>query len=159
MNLYLRLLWIIFGARRRDVITPEKLQNEIHTIVMPTDLDLNLHVNNGRYMTICDFNRVDLFVRSGLAKLMMKNGWAPIVAEHTMTYIKPLAVFDKIKVTMEITHWDDKFFYATHEFFKKGKRVAEGTSKSLVISKKEGRLTPEAVVDHVKEHQANLPNS
>ena len=154
MNLYLRLLWIIFRARKRDVITTEKLQNEIRTIIMPNDLDLNLHVNNGRYMTICDFNRVDLFVRSGLAKLMMKNGWAPIVAEHTMTYIKPLSVFDKIRVTMEITHWDDKFFYSTHEFFRRENKMAEGTSKSLVISKKDGRLTPLSIVDQVSAYQA-----
>ena len=154
MNLYLRLLWIIFRARKRDVITTEKLQNEIRTIIMPNDLDLNLHVNNGRYMTICDFNRVDLFVRSGLAKLMMKNGWAPIVAEHTMTYIKPLSVFDKIRVTMEITHWDDKFFYSTHEFFRRENKMAEGTSKSLVISKKDGRLTPKSIVDQVTAYQA-----
>ena len=154
MNLYLRLLFIIFGARKRDVITTEQLHNEINTIVMPTDLDLNLHMNNGRYLTLCDFNRVDLFVRSGLAKLMMKNGWAPIVAEHTMTYIKPLAVFEKITVSMEITHWDDKFFYATHEFLRKGKKVAEGTSKSLVISKKDGRLAPADVVEQVNAYQA-----
>ena len=154
MNLYLRLLWIIFGARKRDVITPENLRNEIRTVVMPNDLDLNFHVNNGRYMTLCDFNRVDLFVRSGLAKLMMKNGWAPIVAEHTMTYIKPLSVFDKIKVTMEITHWDEKYFYSTHEFYKRGKKIAEGTSKSLVISKADGRLTPASVVEYVNEYQA-----
>jgi len=153
MNLYLRLLWVIFKAYRRDVITPEHLQNEINTIVMPNDLDLNLHVNNGRYMTICDFNRVDLFVRSGLAKLMVKNGWAPIVAHHTMTYIKPLAVFDKVKVTMEITHWDEKYFYSNHAFYKKDIKIAEGTSKSLVISKKEGRLAPSEIVEYVKAYQ------
>lgn len=154
MNLYLRLIWVIFRARFRSILTPEKLQNEISTIVLPNDLDLNMHMNNGRYLTICDFNRVDLFVRSGLAKLMIKNGWAPIVADHTMTYIKPLAVFDKIKVTMEITHWDDRFFYSTHEFFKRGVKVAEGTSKSLVISRKEGRLTPSQVVETVEAFQA-----
>jgi len=154
MNLYLRLLLIIFRARRRNTLAPENLRNEIQTRVMPNDLDLNLHVNNGRYMTLCDFNRVDLFVRTGLARLMVKNGWAPIVAEHTMTYIKPLSVFDKIKVTMEITHWDEKFFYSTHEFYKHDKKIAEGTSKALVISKSEGRLTPDAVVESIKAYQA-----
>lgn len=153
MNLYIRLLWVIFRAYKRNVITPENLQNEISTIVMPNDLDMNLHVNNGRYMTFCDFNRVDLFLRSGLAKLMVKNGWAPIVAHHTMTYLKPLALFDRVKVTMEITHWDEKYFYSNHVLFKRGKKIAEGTSKSLVISKKEGRLAPSDIVEHVKAYQ------
>ena len=153
MNLYFRLLWVLFRAYKRTVLTPENLKNEINTIVLPNDLDLNLHMNNGRYMTFCDFNRVDLFVRTGLAKLMVKNGWAPIVAHHTMTYLKPLSVFTRVKVTMEITHWDDKYFYSNHVFYKRGTKIAEGTSKSLVISKKEGRLAPAEIVEQVKSYQ------
>lgn len=114
MNLYFRLLWVMLMARRRKVITEDNLNNEVTTTIMPNDLDLNLHVNNGRYMTLCDFNRVDLFVRSGLASIMIKNKLAPVVAEHTMTYIKPLRVFNRIRITMKITHWDEKYFYATH---------------------------------------------
>ena len=103
MNLYFRLLWVMLMARRRKVITEDNLNNEVTTTIMPNDLDLNLHVNNGRYMTLCDFNRVDLFVRSGLASIMIKNKLAPVVAEHTMTYIKPLRVFNRIRITMKLS--------------------------------------------------------
>jgi len=154
MNLYLRLLWVIFSARRRQIITDEKLYNEVKTIVLPNDLDLNLHVNNGRYMTLCDFNRVDLFVRSGLAAVMYKDKLMPIVAEHTMTYIKPLKLFDRIRVTMDITHWDEKFFYATHTFYRGAQTVAEGTSKSLVVSRGQRSLPPAEVIDLVNVYQA-----
>lgn len=157
MNLYFRLLWVVLMARRRKVITEDDLSNEINTTIMPNDLDLNLHVNNGRYMTLCDFNRVDLFVRSGLASIMITNKLAPIVAEHTMTYVKPLKVFNRIKITMQITHWDEKYFYATHTFYRGEKIVAEGTSKSLVVSRKDGRLTPLQVLTMVNEYQATLP--
>lgn len=155
MNLYFRLLWVIFSARGRTIITEDNLCNEINTIVLPNDLDLNLHVNNGRYMTLCDFNRVDLFVRSGLAAIMMKNKLAPVVADHTMTYLKPLKLFDRIRITMQITHWDEKFFYSNHTFYRGEQIVAEGVSKSLVISKTSGRLAPSAVVEMVNDHQAS----
>jgi len=155
MNLYFRLVWVMLMARRRKVITEDDLSNEIITRIMPNDLDLNLHVNNGRYMTLCDFNRVDLFVRSGLASIMIKNKLAPIVAEHTMTYIKPLRVFNKIRIGMNITHWDEKYFHATHTFYRGEKVVAEGTSKSLVVSRKDGRLTPLKVLAMVNEYQAD----
>lgn len=154
MNLYFRLLWVILAARRRDKITRHDMQNEISTIVLFNDLDLNLHVNNGRYMTLCDFNRVDLFVRSGLASIMMRDKLAPVVANHTMTYIKPLKLFNRIRVTMEITHWDEKYFYAIHRFYRGSQIVAEGTSKSLVVSKKNGRLTPIEIIDLVEEFQS-----
>ncbi len=141
-------------ARRRGIITEDDLSNEITTMVMPNDLDLNLHVNNGRYMTLCDFNRVDLFVRTGLAAVMFRNKLAPVVAHHTMTYIKPLKVFNRIRITMKITHWDEKYFYATHTFYRGEQTVAEGTSKSLVISRKNGRLEPATVITMVNDYQA-----
>lgn len=156
MNLYLRLIWVILAACRREVITEDNLGNEINTTIMPNDLDLNLHVNNGRYMTLCDFNRVDLFVRSGLAAIMIKNKLAPVVAEHTMTYIKPLRIFNRIRITMQITHWDEKYFYAIHKFYRGEQTVAEGTSKSLVVSRKDGRLSPAQVVEMVNEYQSGV---
>ncbi len=155
MNLYLRLLWVFFVAKRSSRITESNLYNEINTFVLPNDLDLNLHVNNGRYMTLCDFNRVDLFIRSGLASIMIKNKLAPIVAEHTMTYFKSLNLFNRIKITMQITHWDEKYFYSTHTFYRGELKVAEGTSKSLVISRKDGRIAPERIVDMVNEYQSS----
>jgi acyl-CoA thioesterase FadM len=150
MNLYLRLLFIIFGARKRTPIYQDDMRNEITTRVWFNDLDINLHMNNGRYMTLCDLTRVDLFIRSGLAKLMLKNKWNPIIADHTMTYIRPLKLFDKINVVMNVTHFDEKFFYSDHEFYKGGKLMAKGTSKSLVISK-QGSLTPEFILDEVQK--------
>ena len=152
MNLYLRLLWIIFKARGRKKITKDDPGNEISTIVMPNDIDLNLHVNNGRYLTLCDFSRVDLFIRSGLAAIMLKHKLVPVVAEHTMTYIKPLHVFNRIRLSMQLTHWDEKYFYATHTFYRGEQVVAEGTSKSLIISRKNGKLTPAQVLTLVDEY-------
>lgn len=73
-----------------------------------------------------------------------------------MTYVKPLKVFNRIKITMQITHWDEKYFYATHTFYRGEKIVAEGTSKSLVVSRKDGRLTPLQVLTMVNEYQATL---
>ncbi len=152
MNLYFRLIWVLINARLRPSITSESYSNEIHTRVYPNDLDLNLHMNNGRYLTICDLGRMDLFVRSGLASVMIKEKWMPIVADVTMTFIKPLYVFNKIRVVSEVTHWDDKFFYSIHTIYKGDLKVSEGTSKSLVVSKKTGRITPDEVIKVVNKH-------
>jgi hypothetical protein len=51
---------------------------------------------------------------------------------------------------MHVTHWDEKFFYSDHEFYKGEKLMAKGTSKSLVISRN-GSLTPEFVLQEVQE--------
>ncbi len=154
MNLYFRLIIIVLQALRRKVITPEKLSNTISVRIMPNDLDVNLHVNNGRYLTLCDLGRVDFFVRSGIAALMLKHKWSPIIAEHTMSYLRPIKVFSKVQIKMVITHYDDKFFYCTHHFYQKDKLMAQGTSKALVIAK-DGSLAPEYTLEQVAKYQAN----
>lgn len=153
MNLYFRLIMIVLRALRRDTITADKLANVVSVRTMPNDLDINLHVNNGRYLTLCDLSRVDLFVRSGLAALMLKNKWSPIIAEHTMTYLRPITVFTKVDIHMEISHYDEKFFYFTHHFYKGDKLMAKGMSKALVISKT-GSLTPAYTLEQVELYQA-----
>ncbi len=153
MNLYFRLIMIVLKALRRPTITTDDLTSVISVRMMPTDLDLNMHVNNGRYLTLCDLTRVDFFVRSGIAALMLKHKWSPIISEHTMTYLRPLKVFSKVDIHMEITHFDEKYFYCSHHFYKDGKLMAQGTSKALVISKT-GSLTPAYTMEQVEIYQA-----
>ena len=158
MNLYLRLLMLMMKSVKLEPMltnTPADLCNTITTRIYPNDLDINLHVNNGCYLTLCDLSRFDLFIRTGLAKLMIKNKWNPIICSHEMNYLRPLNLFDKITIKMQCEHWDEKYFYFKHEFFKKGKLVAHGTSKALIISK-QGSLTPEFVLDAVAEYQQKL---
>ncbi len=141
MNLIFRMLRVLISSFFKEKLPVEALQSSLTMHVLPNDLDLNMHMNNGRYLTICDLSRVDIFIRSGLAKTMLKQKWQPVIAEHTMTYKKPLNLFQKYQVSAEVTHWDEKFFYLTHTFESKGRVVAQGTSKGCVISNK-GVISP-----------------
>lgn len=145
MNLYLRLLYVIMAALVRPRLPAGLATSELELLTLPNDLDINLHVNNGRYLTLCDLNRVDLFVRTGLARVMIRRGWTPVIAEHTMTYRRPLGVFRRFRATMHLTHWDEKYFYMTHVFSIGGKIIAEGTSKG-VVRDAHGVVPPEGVL-------------
>jgi acyl-CoA thioesterase FadM len=94
-------------------------------------------MNNGRYLTVCDLNRVDLFIRTGLVKTMRKRKWFPVIAEHTMSYKKSLHLFERYTAELEVSHWDDKYFYMTHTFSTAERVVATGTSKGAIRSKAE----------------------
>ncbi len=145
MNLFLRLFYVVVASFFRPRLPAGQATSELILLTLPNDLDLNLHVNNGRYLTLCDLNRVDLFMRTGLARVMLKRGWIPIIAEHTMSYRRPLAVFKRFKATMELTHWDEKHFFMSHSFTMNGKIIAEGTSKGVVRSKV-GVVAPSDVI-------------
>ena len=63
MNLYFRLILVLvsgFFSKTRTSIM------DVHAIwfrVLPNDLDSNLHMNNGRYLTIMDLGRTDALLR------------------------------------------------------------------------------------------------
>jgi len=150
MSLIFRMIYLLlasFFKPRLPIVNPE---NSLVLRVLPNDLDINLHMNNGRYLTICDLSRVDMFIRTGLAKTMYKEGWIPVVSEHTMKYKRPLNPFQKYEVTMQITGWNEKSFHMIHTFLVNGKVVAEGTSLGCVLSKS-GVIPPEKVMKTVTE--------
>ncbi|GEN07297.1 thioesterase [Myxococcus fulvus] len=152
MNLYLRMLWVLLSSLWKPQMKVDALTSTLQQRVLPNDLDLNLHMNNGRFLTVCDLNRVDLFVRTGLAALMMKNKWAPIIVRHTMDYKKALPPFRKYTVSMTISRWDEKYFYATHQFISNGKVVAEGESTAVILGK-QGVIAPAQVIEAVNARQ------
>ena len=153
MNLIVRMLYILISSFFKPSLSIGKTKNTLTLRVLPNDIDINLHMNNGRYLTICDLSRVDVFIRTGLAKTMMKNNWIPVISEHTMKYKKPLKTFQKYTLKMEISDWDEKYFYMLHTFIVGDRVVAEGTSKGCILAK-EGVITPENVMEKVKEQRS-----
>lgn len=152
MNLYLRLIWILLSSCWKPRVPMDALSSTLQTRVWLNDIDINLHMNNGRYLTVCDLNRVDLFIRTGLMKLMLQRRWSPIVSQLDMEYKKALQPFQRYQVSMTITHWDDRYFYATHTFNIGDRIVAQGTSRAVVLGK-EGVVVPEEVVESVRQYQ------
>jgi len=145
MNLIFRLLYVYIYSLFRERLSIADSKSRLPMMVLPNDLDIIRHMNNGRYLTICDLNRVDLFIRSGLLKTMRKRHWFPVIAEHTMSYKKSLHLFERYTAELELTHWDDKFFYMTHTFSNTERVVATGTSKGAIRSRSEV-IKPEAVL-------------
>ncbi|MGA7750650.1 MAG: thioesterase family protein [Gallionella sp.] len=142
MNLIFRMLYVLILSLFRERLDAGNFVSRLSLRVLPNDLDINFHMNNGRYLTISDLNRVDLFARSGLLKAMFKRNWIPVIAEHTMAYKKPWGIFEHFDVKLEVTHWDEKYFYMKHTFSKDERIVAEGTSKGCVYAREVGVISP-----------------
>ncbi len=65
MNLIFRLLGLLLTTRWRGRLGPLE-ESVLKLRVWPVDLDVNLHMNNGRYLSVMDLNRVDVILRTGL---------------------------------------------------------------------------------------------
>lgn len=150
MNLILRMLWVWWLSLRRERLPVGRAESRLTLRTLPNDLDVNFHMNNGRYLTICDLSRVDLFIRTGLVAAMRKHRWAPIITEHTMTYKRSLKLFQKFEVVMQLDRWDDRSFHMTHQFLVGDRVVAEGTSIGVIRSR-EGVVPPETVMATLRD--------
>jgi acyl-CoA thioesterase FadM len=154
VNLIFRMLYVLVLSQFRERLGIGHSLRRLSLRVLPNDLDINFHMNNGRYLTICDLNRVDLFIRTGLLKAMFKRNWIPVIAEHTMTYKKPLGLFDSYQVELEVTRWDEKYFYMKHTFHSGERIVAEGASKGCVYARGIGVVSPADAMAVVEQDQS-----
>ncbi len=154
MNLIFRMLYVFILSQFRERIEKSNMVSQLSLRVLPNDIDINFHMNNGRFLTICDLNRVDLFIRSGLLKAMFKRNWIPLIAEHTMSYKKPLSTFERYEVKLEVTHWDEKYFYMTHVFTRDERVMAQGTSKGCVYARGIGVVSPADAFAAVEQDRA-----
>ncbi|MFW2373651.1 MAG: thioesterase family protein [Gammaproteobacteria bacterium] len=144
MNLYLRLLFLLLkpGIKKK----PELLQPAVlHLRVLPNDLDFNLHMNNGRYLSIMDLGRIELIKQRGLIRHMIKQRWVPIVAQAQISYYRPLNSFQSYELSTQLICWDDKYAYFQQTFTSKNKTVAVAHIKGLLRSY-QGTLNPNEVI-------------
>lgn len=118
MNLLFRVLYVLissfFKPKIEDVLTPGHLK----LCVLPNDLDFNMHMNNGRYLTIMDLGRLDLILRSGLLKIMLREASVPILAYAGIRYRLSLDPFQKYTLRTQIVGWDQKWFYIEQRFLR-----------------------------------------
>ena len=59
----------------------------VHLRVWPNDLDLNMHVNNGRYLALADIGRIHWFVRTGVLRVARQQKAYPAVAMRSPSFV------------------------------------------------------------------------
>ena len=124
MRLRLRLLWLIIASlwRKRMNALDESV---LSFIVLPNDIDI-YKITDDRYLAITDLGRVDLTLRTGLAKTLIKRKWVPLATYASMRFRYPLKVFQRYQLRSRIVFWDDETFYLQHIFQRHGRIVATG---------------------------------
>ena len=106
MNLWLRLLWLFFTAHTRGPLALPQQMSLLNFRVWPHDLDLAAHMNNGRYLTLMDLGRLDVLVRSGLWRALVKHKWTPIASAVSIRYRRELRPFQKFRLETRLATWD-----------------------------------------------------
>ncbi|WP_052045915.1 acyl-CoA thioesterase [Candidatus Paracaedibacter symbiosus] len=137
MNLYIRLLILYvksFFSRTKSVHIKET--TSINLTVLPNDLDLNWHMNNGRYLTIMDLGRIDYMMKTGLLKVILRNKWFPVVSASQICYFRPLTLFETYTLQTTLESWNGKWYIMTQRFEKNGKLYAVAIIRGIFRDKK-----------------------
>lgn len=115
MNLYFRLLVFMIRVRFRSRLSMWDTSRTSFR-VNPADLDVQRHMNNGRYLTLMDLGRMDLMLRSGFWKRLTAQGWYPVVAGQSITYRKSLVLWQKFDIASRVLGHDDRWIYMEQVF-------------------------------------------
>lgn len=133
MNLLFRLLktlalYLLF-PRRMDLLG----DSVVSFRVWPNDLDTNLHMNNGRYLTLLDLGRLDLLLRIGAARPALRRNWYPVLAAVQLRFKRPLNLFQRFDIRTRLVSWDRKWVYLEQRILCKGRVVTHALLKGAFV--------------------------
>jgi acyl-CoA thioesterase FadM len=144
MNLWLRMLAVLIAARFRPrlaLAAPSLLRFR----VLPGDLDVYGHMNNGRYLTVMDLGRFDFILRSALGRAARAHGWNPLVAAVQMKYRRSLRLFEAYELSTRVLAWTAKWFFLEQTFSTRDGVAARALVKGLFFGAKGSIPTAEVL--------------
>lgn len=147
MSLLGRLIWILLKRSRTPRCNPLDTLR-VQSRALPHDLDLNMHVNNGRYLTFADLGRMDWFIRTGCFQVARAQKCIPVIGDVTARFIRQLKAFDRFYVESRLLGWDHKWAYLEHKILDKHDRVAAiVVIRGMFWNKKTGGMKPQELLD------------
>ncbi|MEK7801767.1 MAG: thioesterase family protein [Pseudomonadota bacterium] len=153
MNLLLRVLFVFFTSffkpKIKDILAPAQLK----LWVLPNDLDFNMHMNNGRFLTVMDLGRLDLILSSGLFKLIIRQKSVPILASAKIRYRLSMNPFQTYILQTQILGWDEKWVFIEQRFIMakgrhKNEVAAIGLGKGCFLDQRTKTTVPTADLMH-----------
>jgi len=143
VNVLWRTLLVLARARRRLRREGPIDPNTVATLrirVLPTDIDLLRHLNNGRYLSLFDLGRWDLLTRTGLLAAMTEQRWYAVVAAETITFRRSLELWQSFDLETRLIGHDDRAVYLEHRALVKGEIYARAIIRARILRRSGGTV-------------------
>lgn len=138
MNLYLRLLITWISCLRAKSQSPLTASTRTQR-VLPNDVDLLGHMNNGRFFQVMDVARFDWMLRTGVWRALRSEGWRPCLGGSLVHYRRPLRAFAKYSLKTRLLGYEGPWVLLEHRFHdSNGRLVAVACTRAAMRSR--GRL-------------------
>jgi acyl-CoA thioesterase FadM len=139
VNLFVRLLKVFLLYLFRPQRLPLHGESVLHLRVWPNDLDTNMHMNNGRYLTLLDIGRFDLLLRGGIFRMGLRKKWIPVLGAATVRFRRSLRLFEPFTLRTQLIGWDGSWIYIRQIIEAKGKLVTLAYIRGMLTGP-EGRV-------------------
>ena len=106
--------------------------------VLPTDLDVLRHMNNGVYLSILDIGRIDLMQRTGMWAKLTARGWYPVVVAETISFRRSLELWQRFDVETRVLGYDEKALFVEQRFVVKGEIYARAYIRARFLKRSGG---------------------
>lgn len=124
--------------------------------VWPNDIDVNLHMNNARYLSMMDYGRTHLLARTRILNHIVRSRWKPLVGAVWITYRRSLPLLSAFTLSSRLVCWDERWFYIEQTFSGKDGQAAIGWVKGI-LRDAHGNIDPQRVVDSVASGTLSPP--
>lgn len=138
--MFFRTLLQMFRSRRSRRTSPIGIHDvgRIGFRVLPTDLDVLGHLNNGVYFSLMDLGRLDLMIRSGAWPKLQERGYYPVMGNETITFRKSLMPRQQYVLESRIVGYDDRAVYVEQRFVVEGEIYASAMTRGRFLKKSGG---------------------
>ena len=140
MPLVLGLRYPVAGLRalrkpRIDLLE----ESQVRMRVRLSDCDVNLHVNNGRYLSLMDIGRIDHVTRAGGMQAFRANGWNPVAGGATIRFRRELRLGARYVLRTRCAGWDDGWWFFEQIFERGDGMLAARAYAKVAILGADGR--------------------
>lgn len=130
-----RTLWVLLSWRLRGAAALLDV-TRLRLRVLPTEIDFNLHLNNGRYFSIADIGRLDWGLRTALWRKALRRGWRPVAGDSNARFSRSLEPLQRYTLESRLLGWNEKWFFCEHRFVRDGRVYATVLVRYLFISRR-----------------------
>lgn len=116
-----------------------------HHRIYPWDLDMFLELNNGRTLTLYDIGRMTLAQRSGMWRLLRRNGWSMAVAGLSVRFRRRVHLFQRVEARARLVGWDARFFYIEQSMWRAGACTSHVLAR-MAVTDRDGIVIPDRLL-------------
>lgn len=151
MNLWFRILYLLAASLFRPKLDIMD-ESVVSLRVWPTDLDVNIHMNNARYLAIMDLGRIDLILRTGLWRAFLRRSVRPVVASTVVRFRRPLRPFQRFRLHSRLVGWDERRFYMEHTLEAGGTVACDALVRGAFVRTSGGSIPMADMIESLGRH-------